>query len=99
MNGEAQEQEAQVIRLPRLIPGGEAPGPQELAVAGVLLGSLGLLWAFRKGFRGLPGVELSGSAARGVEFAAYLMVVGGTLRVLSIQFPNSNVAKAINFLY
>jgi len=85
--------------ITNLIPGGSKPGPNEWAVAGIVLVSLGALYGFRKGIKGIGDMQLSGSAVRGVEFAAYLMIVGATIRTLQTQFPKSAFAKAVNYIY
>jgi len=44
-------QRATRFSLGALIPGGVAPGPQELAVAGIILGALAFTILIRRGFR------------------------------------------------
>lgn len=39
------------FNLAAFIPGGAAPGPQELAVAGIILGALAFVVLVRRGFR------------------------------------------------
>jgi hypothetical protein len=87
------------VRPLRILPGGMQPSGSEVAVAGVILGGAALLWALRRGLKGLGPVELAGSTLSGLEFFGYLMVVGGTIRVLQTQFPDNPVLAAINFIY
>ena len=46
-----EEQAPSRLNLSALFPGGAAPGPQELAVAGIILGSLLFIILVRRGFR------------------------------------------------
>lgn len=40
-----------VLNLGALIPGGAQPGPTEVCVAAIILGSLAFVYAVRRGFR------------------------------------------------
>lgn len=47
----SEQQEPQGLNLGALLPGGVSPGPQELAVAAIIIGALVFVIAVRKGFR------------------------------------------------
>jgi len=47
----SERQEASRLNLSALFPGGASPGPQELAVAGVILAALLFVILVRRGFR------------------------------------------------
>lgn len=85
--------------LTRLFPGGRMGGSDEMAVAGVMVGSALALYGLRRGLTGVGQLQLTGSAVRGVEFAAYLLLVGGVIRTLQTQFPESRIARAVNYIY
>ena len=72
---------------------------EEVAVALLMVGGLATLWALRKGMRGIGPLQLTGSAVSGVEFAAYLVVVGGMIRVAQATWPENPVVKASAFIY
>lgn len=82
-----------------ILPGGGRPSTDAVMVAAVMGGSLLALYGLRRGLRGIGPIELTGSGISGVEFAAYLMVVGGMIRTLQATFPDNPVVKATAFLY
>ena len=82
----------------RVIPGMSNSG-SELSVALVILGGLGTLYAIRKGLVGIGDLRLTGSTIGAIEWLAYAAVVGGSLRVAQTQFPDSEILKALAFVY
>jgi hypothetical protein len=91
--------DGQTMRLGRIFPGGTSPSSDEVAVATVILGGLGVLYLIRKGVKGLGPVELVGSTLSAIEFAGYLVVVGGTIRVITTRYPENPLARALSFVY
>lgn len=87
------------VRIGRIFPGGASPSSDEVAVAAVIVGGLVILWGIRKGVKGLGPIELAGSTLSAVEFLGYLMVVGGTVRVVSHRYPDSPLSRALGFVY
>lgn len=76
----------------------EAITPETLAVAGVIGAGLLILISLRKGLKGIGDFQLTGSALGAVEWFAYAAVVGGTVRVLQTQYPDSKIINAIAFV-
>jgi hypothetical protein len=91
--------DVQTMRVGRVFPGGMSPSSDETAVAVMILAGLGILYAVRKGVRGLGPIELAGSTLSAVEFLGYLLVVGGTVRVISTRYPENPLARALGFVY
>ena len=85
--------------IARMIPGVSNDAGSEVSVAVLILAGLGTLYAIRRGLLGIGDLRITGSAVGALEWLAYAAVVGGSLRVLSTQFPDSEVIKALNFVY
>ena len=85
--------------LARALPGVSNDAGSELAVALVIAGGLGTLYAIRKGLVGIGDLRLTGSTVGAIEWLAYAAVVGGTLRVLSTQYPDNPIIGALGFVY
>jgi hypothetical protein len=72
---------------------------ENLAVAIVLAGGLVSLALLRKGMKGIGDLQLFASAMGAVEWLAYAAIVGGTLRVAQINFPENKLVQALAFIY
>lgn len=82
-----------------IFPGGAQPGSTEITMALLVLGSMAALYGIRRGVKGLGPVELAGSTLSAAEFAAYLIVVGTILRLVTIQWADRPIGKALSFIY
>lgn len=69
-----------------------------VAVAAVIGGGLVTLWALRRGMKGIGDFQLTGSAVGAVEWLAYMAVVSGTIRVLSVNYPDNPIVQALTFV-
>jgi len=87
-----------VIPLPVRVKLG-ALNADQLALAAIMLGSLGILVALRKGMKGIGPIELTGSTVSGVEFAALLMLVGSGVRLTEIYTAGTPFGRALAFIY
>lgn len=68
------------LRPFRVLPGGARAVPDEWYAAGVILASLGILWAMRRNLDAEPGhVHVSGTSA--IIFLLYYLIVTGLVRV------------------
>jgi len=85
-----------VVQLPARLG---AVTSDQVALAGLMLGALGVLIALRKGMRGIGPIELTGSTVAGVEFAALLMLVGSGVRLVEIYTADRPVGRALSFIY
>ena len=74
-------------------------GSETLAVAAVIGGGLVTLALLRKGLGGLGDVQLRASTLGALEWLAYAAVVGGTIRVLQTNYPDSKLVSALGFVY
>lgn len=72
---------------------------EPIAVALVLAGGLVSLAILRKGMKGIGDLQLFASTMGAVEWLAYAAVVGGTLRVAQINFPDNKLVQALAFIY
>lgn len=69
-----------------------------VAVAAVIGGGIVTLWAIRRGFSGIGDFQLRGSTIGAVEWLAYMAVVSGTIRILSVNYPENRALQALNFV-
>jgi hypothetical protein len=83
----------------RALPGGSKPSSAEGQVAILIAGGALILYSLRKGMKGIGPVQLTGSGISGVEFAAYLVVVGGIIRTAQATWPDNPIVKATAFVY
>ena len=74
-------------------------GSETLAVATVIGAGLVTLTLLRKGLGGLGDFQLRASTLGAVEWLAYAAVVGGTIRVLQTNYPDSKIVNALGFVY
>ncbi len=86
---------ANVIQLPSLA----SVTPDQVALAVLMLGSLGTLAALRKGMKGIGPIELTGSTVAGVEFAALFILVGAAFRLAQIQLADTPLGRALAFIH
>lgn len=71
----------------------------QFAVAALVASGALMLWGLRRGMRGIGPIELTGSMVGAAEWFAYLLTVGGTIRVIQTQYPDSAAARALAFIY
>lgn len=71
----------------------------QFAVAALIGAGALLIMSLRKGLRGIGPIELTGSSVGAAEWFGYLLVVGGTIRVIQTQYPDSAVARGLAFIY
>jgi len=90
------EAPSNVIQLPVALNSLTA---DQIALAAIMLGSLGALVALRKGMKGIGPIELTGSTVSGVEFAALLMLVGSGIRLIEIYTAGTPFGRALSFVY